>query len=114
MNEIIISSLREELMDETTKFISSCQSVDESFVAWLGYSPEEIKSQLVATGTQSIKDRCLIAVDGGVVCGFLGIYRSEEQLTARLLIIALQRDLNVNPLANFKQPGIYKTGQVGR
>jgi len=72
-------------MDETVKFISSCQSVDESFVAWLGYSPEEIKSQLVATGRQSIQDRCLIAVDGGVVCGFLGIYRSEEQLTARLL-----------------------------
>ena len=84
MNEIIISNLSEELMEETVKFISSCQSVDESFVGWLGYSPEEIKSQLMDL-TTSFKERCLIAVDRGVVCGFLGVYVSEEQSSLRLL-----------------------------
>ena len=84
MNEIIISSLSEELMDDTVKFISSCQIIDESFVGWLGYSPEEIKAQLGAE-TQPFKERCLIAVDRGVVCGFIGIYLVEEQSIARLL-----------------------------
>ncbi|MBU5675467.1 GNAT family N-acetyltransferase [Alkaliphilus sp. MSJ-5] len=84
MNEIIIRNLSEELMEETVKFISSCQSVDESFIAWLGYSPEEIKSQLMDL-TPSFKERCLIAIDRGAVCGFLGIYVSEEQSTLRLL-----------------------------
>jgi len=84
MNEVIICSLSEALMDETVKFISSFQSVDESFVAWLGYSPEEIRAQLSAED-QPFKERCLIAVDRGVVCGFLGIYLVEEQAIARLL-----------------------------
>lgn len=84
MNEIIITSLSEELMDETVKFISSFQSVEESFVAWLGYSPEEIRAQLSAEN-QPFKERCLIAVDRGVVCGFLGIYLVEEQAIVRLL-----------------------------
>ncbi|HBP64975.1 MAG TPA: GNAT family N-acetyltransferase [Desulfosporosinus sp.] len=93
MNEIIISSLSEELMDETVKFISSFQSVDENFVAWLGYSPEEIRSQLGAE-TQPFKERCLIAVDRGVVCGFLGIHLSEEHSIARLLgpYVSLQKN----------------------
>lgn len=84
MNEIIISNLSEESMEDTAKFISSCQTVDESFIAWLGYSPEEIKSQLMDI-TPSFKERCFIAIDRGVVCGFLGIYVSEEQSTLRLL-----------------------------
>lgn len=84
MSEIIIRNLSEESMEETVKFISSCQTVDESFIAWLGYSPEEIKSQLMDL-TPSFTESCLIAIDGGVICGFLGIYISEEQSTLRLL-----------------------------
>jgi len=88
-------------------------------MTWLGYSPEEIKSQLVATGTQSIQDRCLIAVDGGVVCGFLGIYRSEEQLTARLLgpYISIQNrwtEIAVHMLSALKEkvPAHFKLAKV--
>ncbi|HHY28349.1 MAG TPA: GNAT family N-acetyltransferase [Desulfitobacterium dehalogenans] len=84
MSEVIIRNLSEELMEETVKFISSCQTVDESFIAWLGYSPEEIRSQLMSI-TPSFIESCLIAIDRGVICGFLGIYVSEEQSTLRLL-----------------------------
>ncbi len=84
MNEILISNLSQETLDETVRFISSYQNADESFVAWLGYSTNEIKSQLMAL-TPSFNERCLIAVDRGVVCGFLGIYVSEDQNAFRLL-----------------------------
>ena len=95
VNEIIISSLSEETLEETVKFISSCQSVDESYVAWLGYSPEEIEAQLMDI-MPSYQERCLIAIYNGAVCGFLGIYVSEEQTNFRLLgpYISLQESWN--------------------
>lgn len=84
MKEMIISSLNDELLDETAKFISSVQNNDESFVAWLGFTPEEIKSQLL-TLTLPFRESCVVALKEGVVCGFLGIYISEQQQILRVL-----------------------------
>ena len=84
MDEVVISSLSEELINDTVRFISSCQTVDESFIAWLGYSSEEIKSQLLKL-TPSFEERCLVAIDRGIVYGFLGMYVSGEQSSLRLL-----------------------------
>ena len=78
MEKVAICNLSEESMEETVKLISSSQSIDESFIAWLGYSPEEIKAQLMNI-TPLFTEGCLIAVDRDIICGFLGIYVSEEQ-----------------------------------
>lgn len=84
MGEMIIASLSEELLEETAGFISSCQNHEESFVAWLGFSAEEIISQLL-TLSLPYKESCLVAIQNGEVSGFLGVFVSEQQSTFRLL-----------------------------
>ena len=84
MDNMIIVSLSEEQLEETAAFISSCQNLEESFVAWLGFSKEEIKSQLL-TLELPYKESCFIAIQDSVVSAFLGIYVSEQQFTFRFL-----------------------------
>lgn len=84
MEALRIQSLSEETLEETALFIAQCQRREEAFVAWLGYSPDEIKQQLLNL-TPNLSEAGVIALEQGAVCGFLGIYRSEEQKTLRLL-----------------------------
>ena len=118
MNQIIIRNLSEELMDETVNFISLLQNTDDGFVAWLGYSPEEIRSQLTSLAP-AFKEGCFVALDEEEVCGFLGIYVSEEQSTLRLLgpYISRQKDwvdIAIKLLSALKEkiPSYVKTAKV--
>ncbi len=93
MDELSITSLSEELLEETSAFISRCQNLEESFVAWLGFSEEEIKSELLSLPLP-YKQSCLVAIQSGVVSGFLGAYVSEEQSNFRFLGPFIASNLN--------------------
>lgn len=84
MNALIIKQLDEQLLNDAAKFISTQQKNDTQFVAWLGYSTDEIKQQLLDL-KPSYKENCLVAISNDTICGFLGAYRSEEQSVIRLL-----------------------------
>ncbi len=84
MNTLFIKQLDEQLLTDAANFISVQQKNDSQFVAWLGYSTDEIKQQLLDL-KPSYNENCLVAISNDTICGFLGAYRSEEQSVIRLL-----------------------------
>lgn len=84
MNALIIKQLDEQLLNDAANFISVQQKNDSQYVAWLGYSTDEIKQQLLDL-KPSYKENCLVAISNNTIYGFLGAYRSEEQSVIRLL-----------------------------
>lgn len=84
MYAINIKQLDEELIADVSNFISSQQHDDAQFVAWLGFSPDEINQQLLKL-KPSYTERCWVATLQGEICGFVGAYTSEEQSVIRIL-----------------------------